>query len=109
MIYINLKDPYPLVYIPSNNAWDGEAALTLALVNSVDKIRVEPRVASQVRQGYLISLTLGDLDGLHAGEWEYTLEAGATKIATGLCKAYDGQRPKAVEYKNENKVIQYGN
>lgn len=108
MVYINIKETAPVVYIPANGWPGGLTALDLTVRNTVDGNEVTVPVETAVAAGFLLRLAVGVPADLYAGEWQYTLTADLEDtIATGLLVAYDGERPQAVEYNGENSVIQY--
>lgn len=109
MVYINIKDTAPAVWLPANG-WEGDAeSLALSVRNTVDQQTVDLPWVEVTPAGFLLRLDLSGIpEGLHPGEWQYTLTSGEETIATGLLVAYDGERPEAVQYSSDNKVIQYG-
>ena len=109
MVYINIKDTDPVVYIPANG-WGGDHKdLDLTLVNTVDRNEVAIPITTARGAGFLIRLDVDIPAELYAGEWQYTLVADLEEtVATGLLVVYDGEKAPAVQYNSENKVIQYG-
>ena len=109
MVYINIQDTAPVVYIPSNGWAYGLNELALTARNTVDRNEVAIPITPAKSAGFLVRMKLEVPEGLYAGEWEYALVASQKDtIATGLLVAYDGDKTPAVEYNSENKVIQYG-
>ena len=108
MVYINTQDTAPVIYIPSNGWPGGLMCLDLTARNTTDEQEVSIPITSAAPAGFLLRLGVEVPDKMHPGEWQYTLTADLEAvIATGLCKVYDGERPGAVQYKADNKVIQY--
>ena len=107
MVYINLQDTAPVVYIPANG-WPFRAAdMAVTLRNTVDGNELALGVTAASRQGFLVKLALAAPSGAYAGEWDYRAVAGDTVVASGLCCIYDGEKPGSVEYESELNVIQY--
>ena len=110
MVYINIRQDAPAVYIPSNG-WDFTLALlALEVRNTTDGRVLDLPHTEAVRAGFLVRLQLASLpEGFGVGEWEYSMVCMGHKIAGGLLVAVDGDNTAApVEYESEQKVIQYG-
>jgi len=110
MVYININDTAPAVYLPLNGQPFSIGTAALSVRNTTDGRVLDMPIASASVRGFLVLLVLTLPAGFSAGEWEYrfTGNAGAVVIASGLVAAHDGQREAPVQYESENNVIQYG-
>lgn len=108
MIYIDITNDHPAVFIPANG-WKYEGVgLGLSIRNTTDGEVLDMPIVRSNAAGFLVCLNLQLPDGFHVGEWQYTLTGTGGFAATGLLMAFDGGRVPAVQYNSENKVIQYG-
>ena len=108
MVYIDITNEHPSVFIPAND-WKYEGVgLALSVKNTTDGQVLEMPIVSSNAAGFLVCIQLQLPDGFHAGEWQYKLTGTGGFIATGLLVAFDGERTPAVQYNSENNVIQYG-
>ena len=108
MVYIDIKNSNPSVFIPANGWKYAAVGLALSVKNTTDGQVLEMPIVSSNAAGFLVCLNLQLPDGFHVGEWQYQLHGTGGHIATGLLVAYDGERTPAVQYNSENNVIQYG-
>lgn len=108
MIYIDITNPVPTVFIPAHG-WKYEGVgLALSLKNTTDGRELEMPITSSNAAGFLVCVTVQLPEDFYAGEWQYRLTGTGGYEATGLLKAYDGGRTPAVQYHSDNVTIQYG-
>ena len=109
MVYINIKNPAPVVYIPLHG-WEGNAGgLQLSAKNTTDHTNIALTTTEVCRVGFLACVHLAGPQDLYPGEWEYTLaDALGVPVSTGLMKGYSCDKADPVEYAIETNVVQYG-
>lgn len=108
MVYVDIRNTDPVVFIPSHGWPFVTVGLGLTLKNTTDGREVEVPITGTVRAGFLVRLQLQLPEGFYCGEWQYRLTGVDGYEATGLLMAYDGEAEPAPEYHGENNVIQYG-
>lgn len=105
MLYIDIRNDAPVVFVPTHG--DDFSGAAFELFNTVDLRRFDVEVTDCVKAGFLQRLTLALPDGFYAGEWQYRMSAAFAE-STGLLTAYDGGRTPALQYDDKVNVIQYG-
>lgn len=110
MVYVNLQDTAPAIYVPLNGWPFGFGTAVLSVKNTTDGRVLELPISQASPRGFLVLLQVVLAEGFGPGEWEYrlTANAGADIICYGLMVAYDGTKKGPVQYERENNVIQYG-
>ena len=108
MVYIDISNSAPMVFIPSHGWPFPTVGLVFTLKNTTDGSEVEVPITGCNRAGFLVRLLLRIPEGFYRGEWQYKLTGVDGYEATGLLMAYDGDAEPAPEYHGENNVIQYG-
>ena len=108
MLYIDAIENIQVLYVPRNGwAPATDAEVTMKLENTSDHTRVSLTVASFAVAGHFLRLVVGLPDeGLHPGEWEWTL-SWDTVAACGLAMVTEVPG-EAREYNREIKIKQYG-
>lgn len=102
MLYITLDKNIQQAYVPRNGAT--AQPVSLEAVSTSDRGIGASFVLHEVQTtGAFFLITLGLLEGLHVGEWEWTLTLDDGSAVTGLMQVVASQ-DDAVQY---NKEIQY--
>jgi len=102
MLYITLDKNIQQAYVPRNGVTS--QPVNLEAVSTSDRGIGAGFVIHEVQiTGAFFLITLGLLEGLHEGEWEWTLTLDDGSAVTGLMQVVASQ-DDAVQY---NKEIQY--
>ena len=106
MLYITLDKNIQQAYVPRNGFT--AQPVSLEAVSTSDRGIGASFVLHQVHTtGAFFNITLGLLEGLHDGEWEWTLTLEDGNTITGLMQVAASQ-DGAVQYNKEIQYKQYG-
>lgn len=106
MLYITLDKNIQQAYVPRNGYTS--RPVNLEAVSTSDRGIGAAFVIHEVQTtGAFFLITLGLLEGLHEGEWEWTLTLDDGSAVTGLMQVVASQ-DDAVQYNKEIQYKQYG-
>ena len=106
MLYISLDKNIHQAYVPRNGFTS--QPVSLEAVSTSDRgIGASFALYEAQTTGAFLLITLGLMEGLHEGEWEWTLTLDDGNTVTGLMQVVASQ-DEAAQYNKEIQYKQYG-